>query len=191
MEIDLSTFSNGAVVIDLIHLVLGGLFLLFFVLWLTSRGKSAGDAPAERAAPAPEQEPRPAVNLVSSKPDSALQLLSLFQQEGRLLDFLHEDLAGFSDAEIGAVARVVHDGSRKVLDQYFVVKPLRDEAEESSVTVAEGFDPATVRLTGNVTGQAPFTGTLLHRGWKAQEVKLPKLTENHDTAIIAPAEVEL
>ena len=191
MEIDLNTFSNGTLVIDLIHLVLGGLSLLFLVLWLSSRGKSAGGAPAEQMTSAPEQEARLAVNLVASKPDSALQLLSLFQQEGRLLDFLHEDLAGFSDAEIGAVARVVHDGSKKVLDQYFVVKPLREEAEEASVTLAEGFDPATVRLTGNVTGQAPFTGTLLHRGWKAEEVKLPKLTENHDMAIIAPAEVEL
>src|SRR5262249_23557231 len=44
---------------------------------------------------------------------SALTLLAAFQREGRLVDFLQQEIAGFSDEEIGAAARVVHGGCRK------------------------------------------------------------------------------
>ncbi|MFA0122211.1 DUF2760 domain-containing protein, partial [Vibrio sp. 10N.261.48.A2] len=55
----------------------------------------------------------------------------------------------------------------------------------------EGFNPQEIRLTGNVTGNAPFNGTLVHKGWKATDMNLPKLAENYDASVIAPAEVEL
>jgi len=124
-------------------------------------------------------------------PDAALQLLSLMQQEARLVDFLNEDLTGYPDADIGATARVVHEGGSKVLKEYFDLAPLRSEDEESKVTLPEGFNAAEVRLTGNVVGEAPFTGVLVHKGWKVARSNLPKLAPHHDTSIIAPAEVEL
>ena len=133
---------------------------------------------------------KPAV-LKEASNDSALQLLALLQQESRFVDFAQEDLTGVADADIGAAARIVHSGSQKVLNSYFDLAPVRREEEESRVTLAEGFNAAEVRLTGNVVGSAPFTGTLVHRGWKATEVKLPKISVEHDTSIIAPAEVEL
>ena len=117
--------------------------------------------------------------------------MSIFQQEARLIDFLSEDLTGFSDEEVGAAARVIHIGGQKVLADHFKLSQIRTEDEESRITIEEGFNAQEVRLTGNVSGQAPFTGTLIHKGWKADSITLPKLSENYDAKVLAPAEVEL
>jgi hypothetical protein len=145
-------------------------------------------APVTAPAPAPAPSPAP---LREATPDAALQLLSLFQREARLIDFTQENLSGYSDADIGAAARVVHEGCSKVLREHFTIEPVRSEAEGSRIVLEAGFDAAAVRLTGNVVGQAPFRGALSHRGWRAASVRLPKLAEAHDAAILAPAEVEL
>ena len=146
------------------------------------------------AAPAPAPAPTPApaaAPLREATPDAALQLLSLLQREARLIDFTQENLSGYADADIGAAARVVHEGCAKVLREHFSIEAVRSEAEGSRLTLPEGFDAASVRLTGNVVGKAPFTGTLSHRGWRATSVRLPKLAEAHDANVLAPAEVEL
>ena len=129
--------------------------------------------------------------LKEASPDSALQLLALLQREARLIDFVGEDLAGFGDAQIGAAARLVHAGCAKVLREHFSIVPVRDEAEGSRVSLPAGFDAAAVRLTGNVVGAPPYAGSLAHRGWRVTEVRLPKLAGQHDTRVLAPAEVEL
>lgn len=132
-----------------------------------------------------------AAPLRETSTDSALQLLGLLQQEGRLVDFLQEDVSAYSDADIGGAARVVHEGCRKTLLAHLSIEPVRQEDEGAKVTLAEGFDASEVRLTGNVVGQAPFSGTLMHRGWRVSEIKLPKLAEGHEVGVLAPAEVEL
>lgn len=155
--------------------------------------------PAPVAAPKPAPVPKPApapapvapVVLRESGPEAALQLLALLQREARFIDFMQEDLASHADADIGAAVRVVHAGCRKVLQEHFRIEPVRTESEGSRVTLQPGFDAASVKLTGNVVGQPPFTGTLSHRGWRAAEVKLPKLAEKHDARVLAQAEVEL
>ncbi len=124
-------------------------------------------------------------------PEAALQLLAMLQREGRFVDFLQEDVAGYSDAEVGAAARVVHEGCRKALAEHFSIEPVRAEAEGSRVVLERGFDASEVRLAGNVVGEPPFTGTLTHRGWRVSEAKLPKLAAGHDARVLAPAEVEL
>jgi hypothetical protein len=113
------------------------------------------------------------------------------QQEGRFVDFLEEDVSAYSDADIGAAARVVHEGCRKALREHIRFEPVRSEPEGSRLTLEQGFDASSVRLAGNVVGQPPFTGTLVHRGWRAEEVKLPRLAQGHDVSVLAPAEVEL
>jgi len=153
-------------------------------------GPAAAPAPAPAPVPAPAPAPA-AAPLREATPDAALQLLSLFQREARLIDFTQENLSGYSDADIGAAARVVHEGCSKVLREHFTIDAVRSEAEGSRVTLPEGFDASAVRLTGNVVGKAPFTGTLSHRGWRASSVRLPKLAEAHDAKVLAPAEVEL
>jgi hypothetical protein len=148
--------------------------------------------PAPVAAPAPTPAPQPAApTLKQASPDAALQLLGLLQRDARFIDFVEEDVAGYSDADIGAAARVVHGGCRTVLREHFTIRPVREEAEGSRVTLPEGFDATAVRLTGNVVGKAPFTGSLSHRGWRVDDVRLPKLAASHDASVIAAAEVEL
>ena len=129
--------------------------------------------------------------LLETTPDSALQLLGLLQQEGRLVDFLQEDVAQYADEEIGAAVRVVHEGCRKVLNEHIILAPIRQETEGTRVTLEPGFDASAMRPTGNVVGEPPFTGSLVHRGWLADEVRLPKLAKDHNVRVIAPAEVEL
>jgi hypothetical protein len=145
-------------------------------------------APAPAAAPAPAPQ---APTLKEASPDAALQLLGLLQRDARFIDFVEEDIKSYSDADIGAAARLVHDGCRATLREHFTIRPVRDEAEGSRVTLAEGFDATSVRLTGNVVGKAPFNGSISHRGWRVDEVRLPKLTGSHNAKVIAPAEVEL
>lgn len=159
------------------------------------RGDEATEAAVAAAVPPVIPEPAPVtpppVVLREATPDAALQLLGLLQQEGRLIDFLQEDLGAAADADIGAAARIIHEGCRKVLRTHFELAPVRSEREGSRLTVPAGFDAGAIRLTGRVLGQPPFTGTLVHCGWRATAVKLPKLAEGHDTHVVAPAEVEL
>jgi hypothetical protein len=115
----------------------------------------------------------------------------VLQREGRLVDFLEEDLSGFPDASIGAAARTVHAGCKRALEEYFRLEPVLKDAEGAQVTVPRGFDAAAIRLTGNVVGEPPFKGSLRHHGWRAREVKLPPPRDGVDAALLAPAEVEL
>jgi hypothetical protein len=140
------------------------------------------------AAPAPAPAPSP---LRATTPDSALQLLALLQRDGRLLDFVQENLTGHADADIGAAARLVHEGVGKVLREHFSIEPVRSEAEGSRIVLEAGFDAAAHKLTGRVAGEPPFKGSLGHRGWRVTEVRLPQLAERHDPRVIAPAEIEL
>jgi hypothetical protein len=182
--------------LDLLHFVLAGLVLVLVVVLIASRGAAATAraqrdealAAAERAA---KTKPAPVSHFKEATPDAALQLLALLQQNARFIDFLQEDLSGYDDTQIGAAARVVHEGGQKTLEEYFSLAPVRTEAEESRITLNEGFDASQIRLTGNVVGKPPFTGTLVHRGWKVVDAKLPKLSKDHDIKIVAPAEVEL
>jgi hypothetical protein len=142
----------------------------------------------EKLVPAPAPEP---VILKEATPDAALQLLGLLQNQARFIDFIKEDLGGFSDADIGVAARVVHEGCNKAINEHFTLAPVRSEQEGGKISLPKGFDAASVRLTGNIVGEPPFTGTLIHKGWQVTSVRLPKLTQGHNASIIAPAEVEL
>ncbi len=147
----------------------------------------------------PEEEQPEEKQPIEEQPDrktapdrhDALQLLSMFQRDGRLIDFLQEDIAAFSDSEVGAAARAVHDGCSKALQSYFALEPVYCEPEGASIVLKDGFDPSAVRLTGNVMGSPPFRGSLKHHGWRAKEVKMPSSPQGQDPAILAPAEVEL
>ncbi|MEH6626880.1 MAG: DUF2760 domain-containing protein [Motiliproteus sp.] len=177
------------VAFDALHIILVVVALILFVSLMRKRAVANAE-PAEQLSAPVEPPVTPSV-LKDAIPESALQLLSLLQQDARFLDFVHEDLSSYSDADIGAAARVVHEGSKKTVAGYFTLSPIRTEEEESRLTLESGFDASEVRLTGNVVGSAPFTGTLVHRGWKATEVRLPQLAKGHDVRILAPAEVEL
>jgi hypothetical protein len=177
-----------------IPLAFGAFFRTFsdgaFATRIDSLRRDVEVAPVATIPPEEPQKPVPPV-LKETSPEAALQLLGLLQRDARLIDFTMENLTNYSDAEIGAAARVVHEGCKKVLSEHFTIEPIRQESEGSRITLNQGFDAAATRLTGNVVGQAPFHGNLTHRGWRATDTRLPKLTESHDATVIAPAEVEL
>ena len=143
-------------------------------------------APAREAKPAPA----PALKMASVDP-GALLLLSLLQREGRLLDFLKESIEAYDDATVGAAVRDIHRGCKKVLEEHFRLEPVVAGSENEAYKVDAGFDPCEIRLVGNVAGQPPFDGTLRHHGWRATEIKLPRLADGMDPSVVAPAEVEL
>ena len=145
----------------------------------------AAPAMAKPAPAAPVTPPR------ATPGDAALQLLALFQRDARLIDFCEENLASHADADIGAAARLVHEGCRKVLREHFTLVPVRLEPEGSRITLNAGFDAGAIKLTGNVVGAPPFKGTIVHCGWRVTDVRLPTLTHSHDASICAQAEVEL
>jgi hypothetical protein len=120
-----------------------------------------------------------------------LHLFSLMQREGRLMDFLDEDLDGYDDAQIGSAVRSIHAGCRQLVREYLNPEPVMDKHEGAVVEVPVDFDPGVIKLTGNVVGEPPFNGILRHKGWQVGKMNLPTLSGSQNAEIIAPAEVEI
>jgi hypothetical protein len=140
---------------------------------------------APRATPAPAAAPA-----VASASDGALQILAILQRDSRLIDFLMEDIAPYSDDQIGAAVRSLHDQSRDALNRYVTLAPVIDGVEGTFTRLAS-IDPASVKLLGNVPPQPPPGGLLRHKGWRCTKIDLPNLQGKQDTKVIAPAEVEI
>jgi hypothetical protein len=144
-------------------------------------GQSAADAAPAVTPAVPVERPD----------DGAVLMLAVLQREGRLVDFLMEDLGGYSDAQIGAAVRDVHANCRHALESALDVEPILDGAEDQAVSVPAGFDPASIKLVGRVVGTGPFTGVLRHRGWRSSRIQLPALGAPSSRQIVAPAEIEI
>jgi uncharacterized protein DUF2760 len=174
----------------------GALIILTLLIWFLAKAILKQVAPGSTLI---KSDAKPAVKPKKIRPEETRQgqsrlflyLLSLFQREGRLLDFLSEDLDLYQDEQIGAAVRSIHANCRKVMDKNLAPAPVLDQEEGEEVTVPEGFDPAAIKLTGNVTGNPPFKGRLRHKGWRAKRLELPSLSEIQNVKIIAPAEVEV
>ncbi len=129
---------------------------------------------------------------VAESSDRAVQVLALLQRDGRLIDFFNEDITPYQDAQIGAAVRELHANCRQVLDHYLKLEPIIAGDEDQPVTVEDDFDPAAIKLIGNVVGKPPLRGLLRHRGWRVAKIDLPPLqAEGTGRAVIAPAEVEI
>ena len=148
------------------------------------------EAPAPAAAPVAAQPPPPAANQAEAE---VVAFVSLLQEKGRLVDFLMEDVTPYDDKQVGAAARVVHQGCREVLNDSFKITPISQEEEGSRITVPAAYAADEYRLLGKISGDPPFTGTLLHKGWKTESVKLPRILKSDEKHLpsIAPAQVEL
>lgn len=159
---------------------------------LRRRHEALPEPPAQQrieTKPPPTPKPPPPPKPLRSE---AITLLAALQREGRFVDFLKEQITGYSDAQIGAVAREMHRECGKVVERMFAIKPLVEQAEGAALEVPEGFDAGRFRLAGNVAGNPPFRGTLLHHGWEATACELPSWTGSEAAArVIAPAEVEI
>lgn len=170
-------------------LFVAGVAFWSLLLWLTIRRKP----PKHRTALPPSQigEPESRIEKEQQEKRLFIHLLGMFQREGRLLDFLSENLDAYEDAQIGAAVRGIHENCNKVTLKYLSLQPILDQEEGQTLTLQKGFDTTAVKLVGNVTGQPPFTGVIRHRGWKAGKLELPSLTAGQDASLIAPAEVEI
>jgi Domain of unknown function (DUF2760) len=132
----------------------------------------------------------PLFSRAPSGPD--LRVLAVLQRDGRLVDFLEEDIDAYTDSQIGAAVRDIHRGCRKSLRDYLTIEPVINAAEEERVSVPTDFDPAAIRLVGNVNGAPPFQGILKHHGWRVRSVHLPLLpVARDDSSVLSPAEVEI
>lgn len=163
--------------------------LALLVVMLVTREKQAYP---ERPKPEPAK-PMPVPAPGNQAEAEVVSFLATLQERGRLVDFVMEDISTYDDAQVGAAARVVHAGCKAALREHFSISPVREENEGSSVTVAVGSAADEYRLIGKISGAGPFSGTLVHRGWKAEAVKLPRLVRVDAGRLptIAPAEIEL
>lgn len=137
---------------------------------------------------APEETKAPGPLRPSGVP---LRMLAVLQREGRLLDFLLEDIQAYPDAQVGAAVRDIHRQCRAALKEHLVLEPVMSQPEGDLVEVPAGFDPSAIRVVGNVTGQPPFRGTLRHHGWRVRDVRLSPPPPGQDELVLMPAEVEV
>lgn len=144
------------------------------------------------------KDPKQAQEFVDGKPrqlevqdQGHLRLLSLLQHSGRLIDFLKEDISKYSDAQVGAAVRKIHQDCGKSLEETVTIRPIMEENEGATVKVSAGYDPSTIKVVGKVKGEPPFSGTLVHKGWKAHKRSLPKKIGEQHNDVICPAEIEV
>jgi hypothetical protein len=160
----------------------------------TGTASDAPGAPALRVEPAglaPQPPPRKPDATRPHGGERAVQVLALLQRDARLIDFIKEDIAAYDDAQVGAAVRDMHASCRATLERYLALEPVVDGEEGNPITVPAGFDPAAIKLIGNVTGKLPARGILRHHGWRAAAVHLPDLPAGAGTSVVAPAEVEV
>ncbi len=145
------------------------------------------------------KEPRPAGTPPGPTPrapvedpgDRAVQLLALLQRDGRLVDFLLEDLTPYTDAQVSAAVRDVHANCRRAIDRYLPLEPILADEEGRPTILSAPVDPSAVKLVGNVRSQTSYRGTVRHRGWRVGRVALPPLPGAEARFVVAPAEVEV
>jgi hypothetical protein len=169
--------------------------ILVFVLSFAGRSKAnSTSAPGPVAAGVPSPAPltvAPPLPAAGQAEGEIAAFLALLQEKGRLVDFLMEDVTTYDDAQVGAAARVIHQGCKEVLAEHFSITPVSGAEEGSRVTVPAGYAADEYRLIGKISGNPPFSGKLIHKGWRTEYVKLPRTAKSDHLPTIAPAEVEL
>ncbi len=122
---------------------------------------------------------------------SHLRLLNLLQQNSRLIDFLKEDISSYTDAQVGAAVRKIHHDCSKSLEELVTIRPLMEQNEGDSIVVNKEYDTNAIKVIGNIKGEPPYTGVLIHKGWKAHKRSLPKRVGELNPDVIFPAEIEV
>jgi hypothetical protein len=170
-------------------LALATLVVGIVLLVMLFMGKNIPEAPkpavAEAVKPVPTSAPQ------NQSQAEVVTLLGIFQEKGRFIDFLMEDITPYSDADVGGVARAVHQGCKEALNEHFRIEPISSEGEGATITVPAAYSADEFRLVGNLSGEAPFTGKVVHKGWRTTSVKLPRILKTDHLPAIAPAQVEV
>jgi hypothetical protein len=185
----LSVFTEPS----LFHLYFAEASLVVALALLVIVFVNRGERPEPEHPEADAAKPMPVPVAGNQAEAEIVSFLAILQEGGRLVDFLMEDITTYNDAQVGAAARVIHEGCKAVLREHFKIRSVRDESEGSSVAIPVGYAADEYRLIGNIRGAGPFSGTLVHRGWRTEWVRLPRIVRVDPDRLptIAPAEVEL
>lgn len=155
------------------------------VFWKAFRNPSAAEVfllPSKENAKSP---------LPKDENPSHLRLLALLQHSGRLIDFLKEEIDTFSDAQVGAAVRQVHSACKDTLEELITIRPILDSPEGSKITINAGYDATAIRLVGNVPAAPPYAGVVVHPGWKAHKLSMPKQSGIQHSSVLSAAEIEV
>lgn len=134
-------------------------------------------------------KPASAAKTPAGPSEGAIQILALLQRDARLIDFLMEDISSYSDDQVGAAVRSLHEQGRASLGRYVRLAPVIDGVE-GTYTKLDAADAHSVKLLGNVPASGkPDGGTLRHKGWRAEKIELPVGASTAN--VLAPAEVEI
>lgn len=154
-----------------------------------SDGDAAPTAAGTAAATAKGADTGRGSSAASTEParDPAVTLLAALQREARLVDLVREDLAKYSDAQVGAAARPCLQQCADVLDRWFALQPLVEASEGDAVEVPAEASPIRYQWVGE---SSAATGKLVHHGWQATKLELPRWTgDKADANVVAPAQV--
>jgi hypothetical protein len=121
--------------------------------------------------------------------NGVIYTMLLFQREGRLIDFLQENIDNYDDSQVGAAVRQIHADCSKVLKEHLQLEPVLHSPEGESVTIPDSFDPSEIKVSGNLPGKPPYIGTLQHKGWMVSKLNLPSRNESINPKVVYPAEV--
>ena len=115
--------------------------------------------------------------------EGSYALLSLMQKEARFLDFVQEEIEELPDAQVGAVCKRIHKDLKKLFKDFLKIEPVFDSRENETVSIAEGFEPSEIQLSGEIDKKPPFKGILKHKGWMVDSLNLPKRSASARTKI--------
>lgn len=168
--------------------LLAGIIISIIIVIMKKRCSRCDDSPHHDKT----QPPRSALTEAETIDHGVVDTLEIFQKDGRLIDFLKEDISGYSDEQVGAAVRTIHKGCLEALNEYVVIEPVIDKKEGSEVTI-EGvdYDPSSISLIGNVSAKPPYKGILQHSGWRVRKTEMPKRLQGKGQAIVQPAEIEI
>jgi len=189
-------------------MALGTAFRAFFAAVfnsdMASKLKQVLDQPAETLA-LPSMPARDVATGVAGSPEKqtpklsanddrsdAITLLVALQREARLIDLVKENLGQYSDAQIGAAARPCLQQCAATLDRLFGLRAIESVADGQTIAVPNNASPSRYLWIGESSGDDQATnGKLVHHGWEASQVELPKWTgATVDARVIAPIQVK-
>ncbi len=162
---------------------------------LTRRVVMPAGSAAAALKPAASAEAPKAVESAKAA-DGAVQILAILQREARLIDFLEEDIAPYTDEQVGAAVRDIHRNSRAALQRHVTLKPVVDGVEGTNTNLSsaglDAKDTTRLRIVGKVPADGKVdSGVLRHRGWRVDKIDLPNTPMGKKAAILAPAEIEV
>jgi hypothetical protein len=158
---------------------------------LPENGETEAPSQDPLAEASAEVLPEPATVACSSYDEASVNyVLSLLQRRARLVDFAQQDIVSFDDEDVGAAARVVHEGLGQALQELGAIEPAVHGEEGQPYEVQADYDPRCLKLSGESLPEPPCRGILRHAGWRMRLAQLPSPLPEHDPTVLAQAEVE-